>query len=372
MVSIALEQVTKRYPGDVLAVAAVDLAIADGELMVLVGPSGCGKSTILRLIAGLERPTKGDVRIGDRVVNELAPGDRKMAMVFQDYALYPHLSVYGNIAFALKPTVKSRADLDRRVRTAAAMLSLEPLLAKKPRALSGGERQRAALARALVREPGAFLMDEPLSNLDAKLRVSTRAELRRLHDELGTTFVYVTHDQVEAMTLGDRVAVVNDGRIQQVATPRELYAAPANTFVAGFIGSPPVNLVPAVLTSYRAGVRARVGPWDVDLPLMPTGPVVLGLRPEAFLDPAVSAEPRHLQAGSLRAVLVDAVEPLGATALVHFRLDEVSVIASVDARTSAQPRRPLDLELVAREVLVFDAATGRHLVTADRSGPLPG
>ncbi len=371
MVSIALEQVTKRYPGDVLAVQAVDLAIADGELMVLVGPSGCGKSTILRLIAGLERPTEGDVRIGERVVNELAPGDRQLAMVFQDYALYPHLNVYGNIAFALKPTVKSRAELDRRVRSAAAMLGLEPLLAKKPRSLSGGERQRAALARALVREPGAFLMDEPLSNLDAKLRVSTRAELRRLHDELGTTFVYVTHDQVEALTLGDRVAVVNDGRIQQVATPRALYSAPANTFVAGFIGSPPVNLVPTVLTSYRAGVRARVGPWEVDLPLMPTGPVVLGLRPEAFFDPAVSAEPRHPQAGPLRPVLVDAVEPLGATALVHFRLDEVSVIASVDARTSAQPRRPLELELVAREVLVFDAATGRHLVTADRSGPLP-
>ncbi|MGI8537291.1 MAG: ABC transporter ATP-binding protein, partial [Mycobacteriales bacterium] len=291
MASIGLEQVTKRFADDVLAVDAVDLSIADGELMVLIGPSGCGKSTILRLMAGLERLTAGTIRIGDRVVNDLAPGDRDVAMVFQDYALYPHLTVYGNIAFALRPTVKSRRELDARVREAAELLGMQRLLRKRPRALSGGERQRVALARAIVRQPCAFLMDEPLSNLDAKLRVQTRTELRRLHDELGTTFLYVTHDQVEAMTLGDRVAVVHEGKVQQVASPRELYAAPANTFVAGFVGSPPMNLLPTTLARNGHGARARVGPWVLDLPPVPVDDVVLGLRPEAFADPARGGGP---------------------------------------------------------------------------------
>ncbi|MCA1682599.1 MAG: sn-glycerol-3-phosphate ABC transporter ATP-binding protein UgpC [Actinobacteria bacterium] len=365
MASITLAGVTKRFPGDVRAVSAVDLSVADGELMVLVGPSGCGKSTILRLVAGLERADEGTVRIGDRVVDELSPGDRDVAMVFQDYALYPHMSVQGNIAFALRPSVRSRAERDAKVRRAAGLLGIDRLLGKRPRELSGGERQRVALGRAIVREPAAFLMDEPLSNLDAKLRVQTRTELRRLHDELGTTFLYVTHDQVEAMTLGDRVAVVHEGRIQQVATPRDLYAAPANVFVAGFIGSPPMNLFPVNVPPAVAGSRAQtaMGPWRIDLPGAPAGDLVVGLRPEAFTDATLAED--HPD-DDVADVVVDVVEPLGATALVHFSVDGVAAVASVDGRTAARPGHPLKLALTAREIFVFDPTTGDRLIIVSR------
>ena len=364
MASITLEGVTKRFPGEVLAVSRVDLSIADGELMVLVGPSGCGKSTILRLVAGLDRPDDGTIRIGNRVVDDLSPGDRDVAMVFQDYALYPHMSVYGNIAFALRPSVRSRHDLDAKVRHVAGLLGLERLLGKRPRALSGGERQRVALGRAIVRQPAAFLMDEPLSNLDAKLRVQTRTELRRLHDELGTTFLYVTHDQVEAMTLGDRVAVVHHGRLQQVATPRELYAAPANVFVAGFIGSPPMNLFPVAVPGTGAGTiaRAALGPWSLDLSGVPAGQVTVGLRPEAFADPALEGG----RVGDIADVLVEVVEPLGATALIHFHAGGLPAVASVDGRTNARPGNLMKLALDAREIFLFDSATGDRLVTVGR------
>ncbi|MEO7118857.1 MAG: sn-glycerol-3-phosphate ABC transporter ATP-binding protein UgpC, partial [Candidatus Limnocylindrales bacterium] len=244
MASVTFDRIWKRY-GDVVAVQDLNLEIADGEFLVLVGPSGCGKTTSLRMIAGLESVTEGEVRIGDRVVNDLQPRDRDVAMVFQSYALYPHMTVRDNLAFGLKLRHVAKAEIDRRVAEAARMTELTNLLARKPKELSGGQRQRVALGRAIVREPAVFLMDEPLSNLDAKLRVQTRAEIALLHQRLKTTVVYVTHDQVEAMTMGDRIAVMNKGVIQQLGTPQQLYENPRNVFVAGFVGSPPMNLLPA-------------------------------------------------------------------------------------------------------------------------------
>src|SRR5438034_4454552 len=246
MASVTYDHVTKTF-GDAAAVKDFALEVQDGEFMVLVGPSGCGKSTALRMLAGLERVSGGRILIGDRVVNNIAPQHRDIAMVFQSYALYPHMTVYDNLAFGLRNQGVDKKDIDRRVRRAAEILDLEPLIKRKPKQLSGGQRQRVALGRAIVREPVAFLMDEPLSNLDAKLRVQTRAEILKLQDELETTTIYVTHDQVEAMTMGDRIAVMNLGVLQQVGTPEELYENPANMFVAGFIGSPSMNLVPAPL-----------------------------------------------------------------------------------------------------------------------------
>ena len=247
MARIVLQDVTKRFGKDVIAVDTVSMEIPDGEFMVLVGPSGCGKTTLLRIIAGLEDVTDGEVVIGDRIVTDLAPKDRDVAMVFQNYALYPHMTVSQNIAIGLKIRKRPKAEVERKVADAAAILGLEPLLDRKPGELSGGQRQRVAMGRAMVREPQAFLMDEPLSNLDAKLRVQMRAELARLRDRLRTTTVYVTHDQVEAMTLGDRVAVMKDGVVQQLDTPHNLYAHPANLFVAAFIGSPSMNLFEAIV-----------------------------------------------------------------------------------------------------------------------------
>src|SRR3954451_7558539 len=245
MAGVTFDGVTKTYPDGTTAVNSLNLEVDDGEFMVLVGPSGCGKTTALRMVAGLEEISRGRLLIGDRVVNHVPSRDRDIAMVFQSYALYPHLSVYNNIAFGLKIKKVPKDEIERRVQRAADVLGLEPYLKRKPRALSGGQRQRVAMGRAIVREPAAFLMDEPLSNLDAKLRVQTRAEISRLQHDLGVTTVYVTHDQTEAMTLGDRVAVMRKGLIQQVATPRELYEQPVNLFVAGFIGSPSMNFLPA-------------------------------------------------------------------------------------------------------------------------------
>src|SRR5438093_10284258 len=244
MANVTFDRVTKKF-GDVAAVNDLNLDIADGEFLVLVGPSGCGKSTALRMIAGLEEITSGMLKIGDRVVNDLAPKDRDVAMVFQSYALYPHMSVRDNLAFGLKLRKVPRAEIERRVNETGKLLELSPLLDRKPKQLSGGQRQRVALGRAIVREPKVFLMDEPLSNLDAKLRVQTRAEILRLHRRLGATMIYVTHDQVEAMTMGDRIAVMRDGLLQQAGTPQDLYSSPANLFVAGFIGSPAMNLAAA-------------------------------------------------------------------------------------------------------------------------------
>src|SRR6187399_1224978 len=259
MAEVALDGVSKVYPDGTRAVDRIDLEIGDGEFMVLVGPSGCGKTTALRMVAGLEEISEGTVRIGDRIVNDLTPRERDIAMVFQSYALYPHLSVYDNIAFSLKLHKVAKAEIDKRVRDAARILDLEPYLKRKPKALSGGQRQRVAMGRAIVRQPSAFLMDEPLSNLDAKLRVQMRAEISRLQRDLGVTTVYVTHDQVEAMTMGDRVAVMRKGELQQVDEPQNLYDRPVNLFVGGFIGSPAMNMVEATVTQANGGLAVDVG-----------------------------------------------------------------------------------------------------------------
>ena len=320
MAEIRLEHVNKVYAGGVHAVHDVDLTIASGEFMVLVGPSGCGKSTLLRMIAGLEEVSAGTISIGGRDVTDLSPRDRDIAMVFQNYALYPHMSVERNLGYGLRVRNMDKAEIKRRVLEVARLLGLEELLERKPAALSGGQRQRVAMGRAIVREPAAFLMDEPLSNLDAKLRVGMRAELARLHDRLGVTTVYVTHDQVEAMTLGQRVAVLRDGHLQQVDSPQNLYRSPTNLFVAAFIGSPSMNLVEATI----GDGRAAFGGFDIPLrgEHPQAGTVILGIRPQDFED-AAFADP------SLPTIEVEAtvVEELGSESHVIFTVDAPPVDA---------------------------------------------
>ena len=301
MAGVTFDQVSKIYPDGTRAVSGMELEIDDGEFMVLVGPSGCGKTTALRMVAGLEEISEGVVKIGDRVVNHVPPRDRDIAMVFQSYALYPHLSVYDNIAFGLKLKKEKKAEIEQRVQEAARILGLEPFLKRKPRALSGGQRQRVAMGRAIVRQPQAFLMDEPLSNLDAKLRVQMRAEIARLQGDLGTTTIYVTHDQVEAMTMGDRVAVMRKGELQQVASPQELYDHPVNLFVGGFIGSPAMNMVEATLERADGGFAAQLGSHRIALgeETLSARPalrayegkkVILGIRPEDLEDAALASD----------------------------------------------------------------------------------
>jgi multiple sugar transport system ATP-binding protein len=333
MAEIRLEGVTKEFAGGVRAVDEVDLTVASGEFMVLVGPSGCGKSTLLRMIAGLEETTAGRVNIGERDVTNLSPRDRDIAMVFQNYALYPHYTVEKNLGYGLRVRRTPKAEIDVRVREVAEMLGLEELLQRRPGALSGGQRQRVAMGRAIVREPAAFLMDEPLSNLDAKLRVGMRAQLARLHDRLGVTTVYVTHDQVEAMTLGQRVAVMRDGQLQQVDTPQNLYRSPANLFVAAFMGSPSMNLVDADV----ADGEVRFADFRIPLPVggqFPAGSstVVLGIRPQDFAD-AGSADP------SLPTIEVEitVVEDLGSSTHVIFLINAPSVDAAAVQAASEEP-----------------------------------
>ena len=350
MAEVAFDRVDKVYPNGFQAIHGLDLEIADRELLVLVGPSGCGKSTALRMVAGLEEITGGEIRIGGRVVNEVAPKDRDIAMVFQNYALYAHMSVYDNIGFALKLARVPKAERDRRIRETARILELEENLSRKPGQLSGGQRQRVAMGRAIVREPSAFLMDEPLSNLDAKLRVQMRAEIARLQRELGVTTVFVTHDQVEAMTMGDRVAVLKDGVLQQVDTPQSLYDRPCNVFVAAFIGSPSMNLFHAELE----GDRLSMGSADLDLPdsVFDARPalrsfdgarVIVGVRPEDFRDPALAGDGE----GPRLATVISLVEALGSELLVHFRLDAVPVDAG-------DPDRVEELSREANAVGRFD------------------
>jgi multiple sugar transport system ATP-binding protein len=327
---VALEKVTKRYPNGFEAVTDLDLDIADGEFLVLVGPSGCGKSTALRAIAGLEDITEGELRIGGVRMNEVQPKDRDIAMVFQNYALYPHMSVYDNVAFALKLAKTSKSEIDRRVREAAKILELEPLLDSKPGQLSGGQRQRVAMGRAIVRQPKAFLMDEPLSNLDAKLRVQMRAEIARIQRELGVTTFYVTHDQVEAMTMGDRVAVIKAGILQQVDTPQNLYDQPDNVFVGAFIGSPSMNLFEARLGAVGDdGTPLHLGSQELLVPpavlaqrpaLRGFGgrPVIAGVRPEDLEDAVLASD--HPTSGRLKAD-VELVDALGSELMVHATLD---------------------------------------------------
>jgi multiple sugar transport system ATP-binding protein len=314
MASIELRDVTKRFPDGHEAVKSMDLEIADGEFMILVGPSGCGKSTALRMIAGLEDISDGELRIGENVVNDKAPKDRDIAMVFQSYALYPHMSVRDNMGFALKLAGTDQGEIDRKVEEAAKVLDLTQHLDRKPANLSGGQRQRVAMGRAIVRDPAAFLMDEPLSNLDAKLRVQMRAEVSRLQDKLGTTTVYVTHDQTEAMTLGDRVAVMRAGEIQQVDTPRQLYANPRNLFVAGFIGSPSMNFFGARVEEGKI----RLPFADVPLPegLQASGDVIAGIRPEDFEDAAQA--PTDNPNGFEFEAPIELVEDMGSEFYAHF------------------------------------------------------
>ena len=365
MATVTFDHVTKKY-GDVLAVDDLNLAIADGEFMVLVGPSGCGKTTSLRMIAGLEEISDGTLRIGDRVVNDVPPKDRDIAMVFQSYALYPHMSVRDNMAFGLKLRKVPKADIEKRVADAAGILSLEKFLDRKPKELSGGQRQRVALGRAIVREPAVFLMDEPLSNLDAKLRVQTRAEIARLHQRLGTTMVYVTHDQVEAMTMGTRIAVMSDGLLQQVGTPQTLYDTPANRFVAGFIGSPSMNFVDVTLEgSGSEGKLAGAGGWTLNLPsrlkesvgAASGRKVIAGFRPE------------HLEldeAGSEAATFpgrADVVEYLGNEELLHVTAANQDIVAIVDSSNRVKPGDALTLALPYSKLHLFDAETGLSLVS---------
>ena len=329
MAEVTFDGVGKVYPDGTRAVGNMDLEVKDGEFMVLVGPSGCGKTTALRMVAGLEEISEGLVRIGDRVVNHVPPRDRDIAMVFQSYALYPHLSVYENIAFGLKLRKEKKSEIEKRVREAADILGLEPFLKRKPRALSGGQRQRVAMGRAIVRRPQAFLMDEPLSNLDAKLRVQTRAEIARLQNDLGTTTIYVTHDQVEAMTMGDRVAVMRKGELQQVASPQDLYDRPVNLFVGGFIGSPAMNMLEATLAKSNGGLAVEAGGQRlvIDQELLSGQPalmayegkkVVLGIRPEDLEDAALA---KDVPADRRLKGKVELIEALGSEIMAHFTID---------------------------------------------------
>jgi multiple sugar transport system ATP-binding protein len=336
---IEFNSVSKVYGDGTQAVYALDLAIEDGELMVMVGPSGCGKTTALRMVAGLEEITGGELRIGDRIVNDLTPRERNIAMVFQSYALYPHMTVEDNLAFSLKLSKVPKAEVTERVRRAAQILQIEDYLKRKPRALSGGQRQRVAMGRAIVREPEAFLMDEPLSNLDAKLRVQMRAEIHQLQRRLDVTTIYVTHDQVEAMTMGDRVAVMNAGRLQQVDTPQALYDQPRNEFVAGFIGSPAINLVEAELEKTNGHLSVSFGEHrlTVDERAARNRPtlndyigrkIILGIRPEDFEDASIESDvpgDRRMQ------VTCDLTEPLGAEVLVYFGTSATGVVSSATA-----------------------------------------
>jgi multiple sugar transport system ATP-binding protein len=358
MSEIKLEHVTKEFAGGVRAVDGVDLRIRSGEFMVLVGPSGCGKSTLLRMIAGLEEVTDGVIRIGDRDVTNLAPRDRDIAMVFQNYALYPHLSVEKNLGYGLKVRHTSKDEIARRVADVARMLGLEELLHRRPAALSGGQRQRVAMGRAIVREPAAFLMDEPLSNLDAKLRVGMRAELARLHDRLGTTTVYVTHDQVEAMTLGRRVAVLRDGRLQQLDTPQTLYREPVNLFVAAFIGSPSMNLVEADLSDGAVEFAGFRIPLAAERPGAASR-VILGIRPQDFHDArsAVASLPRL-------EVEPAVVEDLGSSALAIFPIDAPPVDADAVRAASEENDRAVLLATDRRALFTAELPEG----TAARAG----
>jgi multiple sugar transport system ATP-binding protein len=359
MAEIAYEHVYKIYPDGTEAVHDFELEIHDGELMVLVGPSGCGKTTALRMLAGLEEITEGEIRIGDRIVNDLTPRDRDIAMVFQSYALYPHMTVADNLAFGLKLRKLPKNEVKERVQRAARILQIEEFLKRKPRALSGGQRQRVAMGRAIVREPQAFLMDEPLSNLDAKLRVQMRAEIHQLQRRLGVTTIYVTHDQVEAMTMGDRVAVMNAGHLQQVDTPQVLYDQPVNEFVAGFIGSPSINLVESELARSNGHLEVSLGEHtlavDDQMARNRSGlgdyvgkKIILGIRPEDFEDAAIEPD---APADRRIKVTADLTEPLGSEVLVHFGTEATAVVSSAaaaDAGEDAEVRLGEDEDVSTR------------------------
>ena len=369
MAGVRFDNVVKRY-GDVVAVRDFTLDVEDGEFLAVVGHSGCGKSTTLRMIAGLEEISDGTITIGDRVVNDVPPKDRDIAMVFQSYALYPHMTVSDNMAFGLKLRKVAKDEIRQRVAEAAEVLGIEELLERKPGQLSGGQRQRVALGRAIVREPSAFLLDEPLSNLDAKLRVQTRAEISKLHDRVGTTFFYVTHDQVEAMTMATRIAVMDAGTLQQVGTPQELYDRPDNIFVAGFIGSPSMNFFDATVRSENGQLRLDAGAVQVTLPEQYGPPlaayadraIVLGIRPEHVHDPA------HVPEGTIPAAVrakVEIAELMGNETFLHLTTGDHTFLARVDPRTSARLGEETQLMIDLSHLHTFDPETQQAVPLRD-------
>lgn len=364
MARVVLDSVTKSYPGGVKAVQCVSLAIGDGEFVVLVGPSGCGKSTLLRMIAGLEEISDGTIRIGERIVNDLPPKARDIAMVFQNYALYPHMTAYENMAFALKLRRVSRSEISSAIEKTAAMLGLTDLLPRLPRQLSGGQRQRVALGRAIVRQPAVFLFDEPLSNLDAKMRVQLRVEIKRIHQTLKRTMVYVTHDQIEAMTMGDRIVVMNEGVVQQVGTPDEIYNFPANVFVASFIGTPAMNLIEGTIERADGRLFFRStelryeipGVYQSHLDPIANRRIVIGIRPENFL-PANGETPDF-------AAAIDVIEPTGADTYVFLANGANQIVARLDPNVKLSAGEQVHLRINSSRLHFFDAET-RNRVSID-------
>jgi multiple sugar transport system ATP-binding protein len=360
MATVTYRNVSKSYSGASPVIEGLNLDIDDREFMVLVGPSGCGKSTALRMLAGLEEVTGGEIAIGERVVNEVAPKDRDIAMVFQSYALYPHMTVRENLEFGLKMRRVPREERDRLVGEASEMLGLEKVLERRPAQLSGGQRQRVALGRAIVRKPAVFLFDEPLSNLDAKLRGQMRAEIKRLQRSLETTTVYVTHDQVEAMTMGSRIAVMRDGKIQQVGEPLEIYDRPRNMFVAGFIGTPPMNFLPARVAAPAGGPSALVGArFSLPAPgvrLVDGASVVAGIRPESFRRAGAAQGDSVALRGT-----AEVVEPLGDEVIVHARVGDALLVCKLDPRETPRAGEPIALAVDADRIHVFDAKTEERI-----------
>ncbi|MBV1795788.1 ABC transporter ATP-binding protein [Siccirubricoccus sp. G192] len=366
MAQVSLRKIVKEYEGGVQAVKGVDLEIEDHEFVVLVGPSGCGKSTTLRMIAGLEEITAGDIAIGGRVVNDIPPRDRDIAMVFQNYALYPHMSVYENMGFGLTLRKFPKDEIRRRVENAARILDIGNLLDRKPKALSGGQRQRVAMGRAIVRDPKVFLFDEPLSNLDAKLRVQMRTEIKKVHQTVRTTTVYVTHDQVEAMTLADRVVVMNHGVIEQVGPPQDLYHHPTTRFVAGFIGSPAMNFIPARLEQGSGALRLAL-PDNIALPVPPERTqrytpyvgrdLLLGIRPEHLTEVKATGK----QNIATFEAAPEVVEPMGMETLIHFWIQGAEICAKLDPAVPAEPGRKMTLAVDLNQMHLIDPDSGRVL-----------
>ena len=366
MASVTYKNVTKKF-GDVIAVNNLDIHIEDKEFLVLVGPSGCGKTTALRLLAGLEDITDGTIQIGDKVVNDIAPKDRDIAMVFQSYALYPHMSVYDNMAFGLKLQKMPKEEIDRRVNNAADILGIGELLDRKPRQLSGGQRQRVAVGRAIVREPTVFLLDEPLSNLDAKLRVQTRSEISKLHRQLETTFIYVTHDQVEAMTMATRIAVLKDGLLQQLATPHILYDKPINKFVAGFIGSPAMNFFEATLKKSGSNIIIDAGSFSVEIPDEAKDtvkdhldkPVIFGIRPEDCHDSYFI--PKEVIPAKIPGTIID-TELMGSEIHIFLENGPHKFIARIDPRSTVKHGDQIDIILNMANFHIFDKETETAII----------
>jgi len=366
MANVVLKGVTKVFDGEVVAVKDVSLDVEDREFVVLVGPSGCGKSTLLRMVAGLEEVTEGEISIDNRVVNDVPPKDRDIAMVFQNYALYPHMSVYDNMAFGLKLRKLPKEDIDERVREAADILGITQLLDRRPKALSGGQRQRVAVGRAIVRKPKVFLFDEPLSNLDAKLRVQTRTEISKLHERLKATIIYVTHDQTEAMTMGSRIVVLKDGVAQQVAGPLEIYQKPVNRFVAGFIGSPAMNFVEGKLEREDGRIRFVSEGLEADVPPQRAAgldeslvDVVFGIRPEDIYD---AEDESRLENSARISATLDVVEPMGNEIYLYFELGDQDMVARIDVREPPSVNTTLDLALDMDSAHFFDLESGLSLV----------